>query len=183
MLLGQMSDHEVLAHYDSIDQLLQLGNALKPDCLMLDYHMPGAAPILSLHEITKHWPAALLVFLTGTRSVAVLQRIIESPVNGIFHKQDSADSIISMLARLSGEQQVISDSIIEQVKSLDCGFSAKEFDVLFLLVQGKSPAQIAEQLCVSKRTIEKHQENMMRKASVSNLAQLIELGHRLSILE
>jgi len=48
-------------------------------------------------------------------------------------------------------------------------------------MQGRSAEEIAESLHISRRTVEKHKENMMRKAELHNLAQLIELGHRLEL--
>jgi DNA-binding NarL/FixJ family response regulator len=183
MLLTHASGHEVLAHYSSVDQLFAEVGDHEPDCLLLDYHMPGETPISALAGIAARWPSAFIVFLTGTRSVAVLKRITASPVHGVFHKQDSAEAIVTMLDQLSTDRPLISTSILQQIEALEFGFSAKEFDVLYLLVKGQSPAQIADSLCLSRRTIEKHQENMMRKSGLSSVAQLIELGHRLAILE
>jgi DNA-binding NarL/FixJ family response regulator len=183
MLLTQTSSHQVLAHYASMDQLFSDTNQDQPDCLLLDYHMPGETPIAALTRIASRWPAAYIVFLTGTRSVAVLKRIAASSVQGVAHKQDSAEAIVAMLDQLRLGQILISSSIKQQIEALEFGFSAKEFDVLYLLVQGKSPAQIADSLDLSQRTIEKHQENMMRKSGLNSVTQLIDLGHRLEILE
>jgi DNA-binding NarL/FixJ family response regulator len=183
MLLTQASPHTVMAHYASMDQLFADGNHHQPDCLLLDYHMPGETPIAALTRIASRWPAAFVVFLTGTRSVAVLKRIAASSVHGVAHKQDSAEAIVAMLNQLQVGEILISRSIQQQIEALEFGFSAKEFDVLYLLVQGKSPAQIADSLGLSQRTIEKHQENMMRKSDLNSVTQLIELGHRLEIME
>lgn len=185
MLLSQKAGHEVVAHYESITQLLAQGDYTDADlqCILLDYHMPGEAPLAALNAITRRWPSSLIVFLTGTRSVAILRRIIASPVHGVFHKQDGAAYIMNMLDQLHSGGCVISSHIAQQLESVEYGFTEKEFDVLFLLTQGRTPSQIADDLCVSKRTIEKHKENMMRKADFTCAAQLIELGHRLSLVE
>lgn len=183
MLLSHSGDHEVLEHYSSINQLLAPLDRSDPDCIILDYHMSGEAPLLAIGTIAKRWPSAFIVFLTGTRSIAILKRITESPVHGVFQKHDSADSILSMLGKLARDERVISPGIAQQIESVEFGFTNKEFDVLLLLTQGQTPSQIADRLCVSRRTIEKHKENMMRKAELTNMAQLIDLGHRLALTE
>lgn len=183
MLLNHAADHEVLAHYGSISQLLAHREQVDPDCVILDYHMSGEAPLLAISTIAKRWPSAFIVFLTGTRSIAIVKRITESPVHGVFHKHDSAECILAKLSELVPGERVISPGIAQQIESLEFGFTNKEFDVLLLLTQGQTPSQIADRLCVSKRTIEKHKENMMRKAELTNMAQLIDLGHRLALIE
>ena len=179
LLLAQEAQLEVLAHFSRLSELLDHSDAARVDCILLDFHLPGEDPLAAIRQLRGRWPQAFLVFLTGTRSPAILQRIIESEVNGVLHKSDDAQHIVQMLQQLDWKKQVVSPTILTEIKSVDFGLTTKEFDVLALLTKGQTPAQIADNLCLSKRTVEKHKENMMRKTNAHNLAQLIDLGHRL----
>lgn len=179
LLLGQQDGFDVVGHFNSLSHLFEQRGNPDVDCIMLDYHLPDENPLTALTKIKRQWPNTHIVFLTGTRSGAILKRIMESPVQGVLHKSDDSAEIVKILQTLSPSSQLRSVTIEEALDDVDYGLTSKEFDILVLLTQGQTPAEIADTLCLSKRTIEKHKENIMRKTEVHNLAQLIELGHRL----
>lgn len=179
LLLNQQPECDVAAHYASVSQLLETDTGADIDVILLDYHLPEENPLSILEALRARFNGVKLVFLTGARSVAVFKRIMSAPVDGVLHKNDSAETIVALLKQVGAEPMVVSPTVIRTLDELDLDLTAKEFDILSLLTQGFNPNQIAEQLCLSKRTVEKHKENIMRKADVHNLAQLMELGHRL----
>lgn len=182
LLLNHNRAHQVLGDFADPDALLSAPLASAPDCVLLDYHMPEVDPLLALRRLQQKWPEVKVVFLTGTGSGAVLRQLLESSAQGVLHKRDSAEVVLNLLACLARGERVVSPQVQPQIDTLEHGFTAKELEVLQGLLRGLTPAQIAEQLFLSKRTVEKHKENMMRKANLHNLAQLLELGHRLEML-
>ncbi len=183
MLLGQQPAFSIEAHFSSVAALLASDAGAAVDVVLLDYHLPGEDPLGTLGAIQKRWPTAKIVFLTGARAPAVLQRIAQSGVAGVLHKSDSADSMVSLLSGLKGEGCNLSPSVEAELVSIDFDLTTKEFDVLAMITRGFTPTQVADSLHISKRTVEKHKENIMRKLNVHNLAQLIELGNRLILPE
>lgn len=180
LLLGQKGHHEVLETFASAEPLLSW-QGVPPDAVLLDYHIPQQNAWQVLEQLQHHWPEVRIVFLTGTGSVAVLRQIVASSAAGVLHKRDSADIILELLAQIEQGQKVVSPEIIQQMDETECGFTARELEVLSCLLQGRTAEEIAASLHISRRTVEKHKENMMRKAELHNLAQLIELGHRLEL--
>jgi DNA-binding NarL/FixJ family response regulator len=180
LLLSHRGDHRVLGDFDSPEALLESQDLETPDCILLDYHMPEVNPLQALRRLQQRWPQVRVVFLTGTGSGAVLSQLLDSPAQGLLHKRDSAEVILESLERLAQGERVISAQVQPEIEAVEFDFTAKELEVLQCLLRGLTPAQIAEQLFLSKRTVEKHKENMMRKAGLHNLAQLLELGHRLT---
>jgi len=182
LLLNHTGAHQVLGDFANPNALLSAPLANAPDCVLLDYHMPEVDPLRALLRLQQKWPNVKVVFLTGTASGAVLRQLFESQAHGLLHKRDSAETILDLLNRLDRGERVVSPQVQPQIDVLDHCFTAKELEVLQGLLRGLTPAQIADQLHLSKRTVEKHKENMMRKADLHNLAQLLELGHRLEML-
>lgn len=180
LLLGQKGHHQVLETFASSEPLLTW-KGVPPDAVLLDYHIPQQNAWQVLEQLQRHWPEVKIVFLTGTGSVAVLRQIVASSAAGVLHKRDSADTILELLAQIEQGQKVVSPEIIQQMDEAECGFTARELEVLSCLLQGRTAEEIAASLHISRRTVEKHKENMMRKAELNNLAQLIELGHRLEL--
>lgn len=182
LLLQHAAGHQVLGDFSGPGALLGAPDMPAPDCVLLDYHMPEADPLAALHELQRRWPGVRVVFLTGTGSGAVLRQLSDSAAQGLLHKRDSATTILDLLARVEGGERVISPQVQPQLETLEHGFTTKELEVLQGLLRGMTPAQIADQLHLSKRTVEKHKENMMRKAGLHNLAQLLEFAHRLEMV-
>ena len=180
LLLGQKGDHQVLQTFASAGALLSW-TGVPPDAVLLDYHIPQQNAWQVLEQLQRHWPAVRVVFLTGTGSVAVLRQIAASSAAGVLHKRDSAETILELLAQIEAGHKVVSPEIRQQLDEAECGFTARELEILSCLLQGRTADEIAISLHISRRTVEKHKENMMRKAELHNLAQLIELGHRLEL--
>lgn len=180
LLLNQNGGHQVMGTFASAEALLTWDGAT-PDAILLDYHIPEQNAWQVLAQLQRQWPEVPVVFLTGTGSVAVLRQIVASSAAGVLHKRDSAATILALLAQIGEGQQVVSPEIQQQMDEAECGFTSRELEVLSCLLQGRTAEEIAESLHISRRTVEKHKENMMRKAQLHNMAQLIELGHRLEL--
>ncbi len=179
MLLGAQDAITVLGHFSSITTLLDYSADETVDMVLMDYHIPNEDPVQALGNVQARWPSAAVVFLTGTQSAAVLKRVWDSGANGVLHKNESAEAIVGLLSNILAGERVVSESILKIIKNASFDLTPKEFDILAQLTLGKTPAEIAQMLCLSKRTVEKHKENIMRKTEVTNVAQLMELGHRL----
>lgn len=180
LLLSQKGNHQVLGTYASAEPLM-CWDGVAPDTVLLDYHIPQQNAWQVLEQIQRQWPTVRVVFLTGTGSVAVLRQIVASSAAGVLHKRDSAETILGLLALIGEGKTVVSPEITQQIDDVDYGFTSRELEVLSCLLQGRTAEEIATNLHISRRTVEKHKENMMRKAQLHNLAQLIELGHRLEL--
>lgn len=180
LLLNHRGGHEVLGTFASVEALLTWAGE-PPEVILLDYHIPEQNAWQALAQLQERWPGVAVVFLTGTASVAVLRQIVASSAAGVLHKRDSPETILAMLGQVSAGRRSVSAEICRQIDDADCGFTGRELEVLSCLMQGRSAEEIAESLHISRRTVEKHKENMMRKAELHNLAQLIELGHRLEL--
>ncbi len=180
LLLSQKGGHNVVGTFSSANALLSWDGQI-PDVILLDYHMPENNALQLLAQLQEQWPKVPVVFLTGTGSAAVLRQVVSSSAAGVLHKRDSAETILDLLKHVGAGRRVVSPEIRAQLDDVDCGFTGRELEVLSCLMQGRSAEEIAESLHISRRTVEKHKENMMRKAELHNLAQLIELGHRLEL--
>jgi DNA-binding NarL/FixJ family response regulator len=180
LLLNHKGGHQVVGTFSSAESLL-VWNGAAPDLILLDYHIPQQNAWQALEQLQQRWPTVSVVFLTGTGSAAVLRQIVASSAAGVLHKRDSAETILELLAKIDQGQKVVSPEIAQQIDEVECGFTARELEVLSCLLQGRTAEEIADSLHISRRTVEKHKENMMRKAELHNLAQLIELGHRLEL--
>jgi DNA-binding NarL/FixJ family response regulator len=179
LLLEHKSTHHVLGGFASVAQCLAHTWAELPDCLVLDYHLAERNSLQDYAAIQAQWPNIRIIFLTGTLSVGVLKQLQACKPQGVLHKRDDAQTLVSLLNKVAQGERVVSPQYAKHLEVFDFDFTDKEWSVLQFLLQGQSTKEAADHLGVSRRTVEKHKENMMRKSGIHSLAQLLEIGHKL----
>lgn len=146
-------------------------------CIVSDIRMPGMSGLELHRTLREHKQTIPIIFITGhsdTRLVVDAMRdgawdFMEKP----FRDQDLLDSINKALkedARVR-EETLRRRRVKERLNSL----TAREDDVLALIVDGKPNKVIAQDLSINERTVETHRSNVMGKMGVRSLAQLIRL--------
>lgn len=183
MLLQHAFGFDIIATYNNLKQAKEECANLRPDVVLMDYHMPDGDALTVGLTIKHHCPSSKLVFLTGTQSAIVLQQLVASKADGVLHKEISPEELHTVFEQLSKGQKIISSQIKHKLPANEQQFTEREFQLFRLLAQGLSTKQVANELCISTRTAEKHRENLFKKAEVKNLPQLIELGYKWEVLD
>ncbi len=182
MLLEQAIALTVVAQCDKLANVEKAVQTHTPTWVILDYHMPDGDALQLGKRLLQRYEIKL-VFLTGTQSGTVLRQLLESGAHGVLHKELSPDELKSALATIAAGERAVSPQITEKIGPMAADFTDREFQLFRLLVQGQNTKEIASHLHISPRTVEKHRENLFKKAGVQNIAQLMELGFRLQIMD
>ena len=182
MLLEHKLDCQVTTLGD-LEQVLVTAQSLQPSHILMDYHLPSGDALVTAKQLKHKLPGSKLLFLTAAQSLEVLQQLVNSPADGVLHKESKPEEIVNALIMTQASQRVLSPIIEEKLSKADSALTEREFQLFRLLAQGYANKKIAEELCISTRTVEKHRENLFKKTEVSNIAQLIELGYKWGILD
>jgi FixJ family two-component response regulator len=174
-LLGQVG--VAAADFPSAEAFLK---AVAPDargCLLLDVRMPGMGG-LRLQEVLHERGMSLpIIVLTGHADVPMAVRALKAGacdfVEKPFNPQELLERIESCIAedakaRAAAERQQQAATIIAEL-------TAREQEVLRLMVTGKPSKVIASRLGISEKTVDVHRSNVMRKAGVRSAAELVHL--------
>jgi DNA-binding NarL/FixJ family response regulator len=179
LLIQARSGHKIVAEAQSFVGLFEQVAQVKPDCILLDYQMPGGDPLSITELIRAKLPQIKIVLLTGIHSGAALAQLEPLLCDGLLHKRDNADLILQGLDEVAQGVHFVSPAVAQLIDDANLGLTAREQQILALFAQGLSLGAIAEQLNISLRTVEKHKENVMRKLNVGNSVQLVEVAHKL----
>ncbi|HMW72866.1 MAG TPA: response regulator transcription factor [Cellvibrionaceae bacterium] len=179
LLIEARSSHRVIAHAQSFSGLVEQAIRVAPDCMLLDYQMPGGDPLSLSEQLRSQMPELKLILLTGIQSGAALQQLEATLCDGLLHKRDNADTILQGIAEVAEGRHFVSATVAELIADAQVGLTQRELQVLHLFAQGISLHAIAENLSISLRTVEKHKENIMKKLNVVNSIQLVEAAHKL----
>lgn len=169
------SMHWQVEAYHNADSFLKKYDPRKLSCLILDVRMPGMSGLTLQETLQKNHIDIPVIFITGHGDVKMAVRAMKAGamefLNKPFDDQELLDSIHRSLhlamenRKLAIEKQHIND----QLNTL----TARERQILQLLVTGKMNKVIAHELNLSIKTIELHRSNIMRKFKSPTMTALL----------
>ncbi|MCE1254922.1 MAG: response regulator transcription factor [Anaerolineae bacterium] len=161
----------------------------KPDVVVMDIAMPDLNGIEATRQICNLYPDIKVIILSMYFSYEHINRAIQAGASGYLLKESVGQEVIeAVLAVSQGRRyfsKVISDTIItkyiDQLRSMPISnplesLSAREREVLQLIVEGKSNAVIAESLSLSVKSIETYKSRIMTKLDIHNIPDLVKLA-------
>ena len=157
----------------------------KPDLLLLDLGMPRMSGISALKEIKNRYPGVKILVLTIHESEEFILEAFRSGADGYCLKDASySELLLAVRDVLSGRlylSPVISEKVLEgyledrkKFKSSTTweSITQREREVLKLVGEGYKNKEIADYLCISVKTVEKHRSNIMGKLNVHTASEL-----------
>lgn len=184
-LLSENDGFEVVGEAENGLEAIRTVAKLKPDLALLDLAMPRMNGISAIKEIKKQQPATKIVAITFHTSDEYIFAAFESGADGYCLKNDTHENLLLALKRvLDGKRYVspgVSDTMIngyiENNRDMNPGSASelltpREVEVLKLVGEGYTSPEIAEYLCISPKTVDKHRSNIMQKLDLHSAAAL-----------
>ena len=180
LLLMQQSEFHVVAEAASLDLVQALLQQHQIDLMILDYHMPGGESSAVLAYSKQRYPTLKIIALTGSASGISLKQLQDAKADAVLLKDCSGPELLDAIAQVMAGRVMMSPSVQQLIDSCSSALTAREQQTVQLIYQGLSTAEMATQLNLSPKTVDKHRENLMRKLEVSNVVQLI---HKVRLLK
>jgi RNA polymerase sigma factor (sigma-70 family) len=163
--------------YGSAQEFLGAWQPSQAGCLVLDIRMPGMSGLELQQQLNLRGAVVPVIFMTGhgdiPMAVEAMQHGAFDFLQKPFRDQDLLDRIQRAIARDSERRESLGEHarIEAHLESL----TAREREVLDLMVKGKQNKQIAQELGVSPRTIEIHRSRVMEKMDAHSVAELVRM--------
>lgn len=165
----------------SAESFLKSCHSAGPSCLVLDIRMPGMNGLDLQDELHKRKIAIPIVFLTGHGDVPTAVRALKKgAVDFIEKPPDEEKLVLAVLNALRGDadrrkQANRYNDIGDDLATSLAALSQREREVLDCILETKRTRQIAEELCISVKTVEFHRARIREKLGVTSLAELFAL--------
>ena len=184
-LLASDPEIEVAGEAENGREAIKLTGVLLPSLVLMDLSMPGINGTEAITEIKRRYPATKILALTVHKAEEYIRETLKAGADGYVLKDASFAELIIAVKNVLNGKTYLSPDVSEIVVSGYLGGSKTEGDgsswnsithrereVLKLVAEGYSNKHIADYLCVSVKTVEKHRSNLMKKLDLHNAAAL-----------
>ncbi len=186
-------DFDVVGSVEDGRTLVKEARKLVPDVIIADISMPLLNGIEAVRQIREFLPDTKIIFLTMHPDVIYAARAFEAGANGYVLKHSASDELVTAITSVLRGQTYVTPMIAGELMDSyrhtsqkrnipEQEFTSRQREVLQLVVEGKSAAQIADLLCISPRTVEYHKYKMMEKLNLNSSADLIRYAVKHSLL-
>lgn len=196
-LLAAEEDIEVVGEAETGRQAVQLARKLLPDIVVMDIAMPLLNGLEATRQIVKEIASTKVLILSSYSDDEYVQRLTEAGAVGFLIKQTAASDLLKAIRETHKGGAYFSPSISKRlmdyyresfmsggkIKRETTHLTSREFEVLQLIAEGKANKQIAGELCISIKTVEKHRQQVMNKLNIHDIAGLTRYAISKGIIE
>lgn len=186
-LLREVDHYHLLGEADGPSRMNELLRSFSPDVVIMDFLSDGFSveDVLAVKRLT---PDARLLAITPQQSGSVLMNALRAGVDSYVKKNCSIGEVMDAIEETSQGGRFFCGQILEAIRreSIDVedlapvdftcdpvGLSAREAEVITMIAEGMTNAQIADRLFLSAHTVNTHRKNIMQKLGVNNTAALV----------
>jgi two-component system response regulator NreC len=194
LILETEKDFQLVGEAETAEQAIELAARHQPELVLMDITFPGLKGLEAIPRLLTVAPEAKVVILTVHDDEAYFFQALQKGAAGYILKGASVSEMLAAMRlvtsggvaiprtlspRLLKDYQEREDQ--QAVVSSD-PLSPREQAILRLIYKGRTNKQIAEELFLSVRTVERHRSSIMRKAGLENRAELVAYAIRQGIL-
>jgi DNA-binding NarL/FixJ family response regulator len=186
-----------VAEADTGRLAVQLTRKHLPDVVVMDIAMPNLNGLEATRQILKEMPTAKVLVLSSYGDDEYVHQMTEAGAAGYLLKQTAATDLIKAIREARKGNAFFSPSISKRlldqyreaflkgvpVKKRTELLTSRESEVLQLIAEGKPNKQIAADLCISIKTVEKHRQQLMNKLNIHEVAGLTRYAIAKGIIE
>jgi DNA-binding NarL/FixJ family response regulator len=193
LLLSGQANVEVVDEASDGLELLKVIEETKADVVLLDIEMPMMNGIEAAHKALQIDPALKIISLSMYSEEEYYYKMIEAGVKGFILKNSDISEVVDAIETVyRGNTYFSSDvlyNVVKNIKSVGlkaekaANISDRESEVLEQICKGLSNQEIADNLFISRRTVEKHRASLLLKTNTKNTAQLIMYAIENKLLE
>ncbi|MFI7587051.1 response regulator [Spongisporangium articulatum] len=181
----------VAASASSVGQARGIIEAVRPDVVLLDDRLPDGRGTELVKELTDRYLDLSVVMLTASTSEQVLVASIEAGARGYVDKSRNVDEVVAAVRHAATGGAVVSPTMMARLlpqlrRSESSGserLTAREREILNLLAEGLTNAEIAERLVVSVHTIRNHVLNLSAKLGAHSKLEALSIGLRMGLVD
>lgn len=192
-LLEDTEDISVVGDARNGFEVLECCEQLKVDIVIMDINMPEMDGIQATREVLKKHPSIKVLGLSMYNDREYISDILKAGAMGYILKNTGKESLLNAIATLQSGANYLGEEVSRtllnsfmknpQVSHFVEKISGREKEVLECIATGRTTHEIAEQLFISKNTVETHRKNLLYKLKARNTAELVNNAYKQRLIQ
>ena len=190
-LLENMLGCQVVAESSSGEEFLSMLHGLEVDVIFMDFSMGAMDGAQTTEEALVRRPELRIITLSMFGEESYYSRMVKAGAKGFLLKDSAIDEVAEALQSVMGGGSYFSAQLLQSIRrnlhspmqEQEDPISDREKEILVAICQGLSNQEIADQLFISKRTVDKHRANILEKTGCKNTAALVVYALRNGIVD
>jgi len=197
LLIEADGDIEIVGEAKTGREALQMTTDLHPEVIVMDIAMPLLNGIQATRQILKAFPAMKVLILSAHSDPEYVEQVVKVGALGYLVKQSSGEIVAKAIRELQKGNTFFTPSITKHLKDgyqklpdgvglrkkNDTLLTSREAELLQLIAEGLVNKQIAAELAISIKTVEKHRQHLMDKLNIHDVAGLTRFAIATGIIE
>jgi DNA-binding NarL/FixJ family response regulator len=184
-LISSQEDLEVVGEAGDGREAVRQVEGLTPDLILMDLSMPKMNGVEAIREIRKRIPQTRILALTVHKTEEFILEVLQAGADGYIPKDASSNELMMAIRSvLMGKRylcpsvsKVVIEGYLESRRASAAStpwetLTKREREILKLIAEGHKNKEIADYLCISVKTVEKHRANLMKKLDLHSAAAL-----------
>jgi DNA-binding NarL/FixJ family response regulator len=185
-LLAAEGDIEIVGEAENGRVAIQLVKKFLPDVAVIDIAMPVLNGLEATRQITRTVPSTKVLILSSYSDDEYVHQLTQAGAAGYLVKQTAANELLKAIREAHRGNAYFSPSVAKRlrdhcreafvsgqpVRRRSDYLTTREAEVLQLIAEGRANKQIAAELCISIKTVEKHRQQVMNKLGIHDVAGL-----------
>lgn len=182
-VLAASDDMDLVGEAGDGEEAVKLCGEVKPDVVLMDLFMPRMDGVAATETIHKRWPQIHIIALTSFKDKEYVEGALKAGATSYLLKNISADELAAAIRRAAAGQSSLSPEaaqvLIQKVNEPNSpaeSITAREKEILGLMVNGLSNKEMADSLFISPSTVKFHVSSILSKLGVASRTEAVALA-------
>lgn len=165
----------------------------QPDLLITDISMPGMSGVELTRQVKLHYPEIKVLVLSMYNDREIVSEILMSEAEGYILKNTGRQELMNAIHRIADNSTYYSNEVLnimmtrlkkqKIIEKNTAQLTAREIEIVKLIMEEFSSEEIADKLFISKRTVDTHRKNIIQKTNARTLVGLIKFAIENNLVE
>ena len=197
VLIEAFGDIEIVGEAKTGREAVQMAKDLRPEIVVMDIAMPSLNGLQATRQILKAFPRAKVLILSAHGDPEYVEAVVKVGAMGYLLKQSSSKVVAHAIRELQKGKMFFTPSIAKRLKDgyrkspgkvglqkkKENQLTLREAELLQLIAEGQVNKQIASELGISIKTVEKHRQHLMEKLNIHDIAGMTRFAIAAGIIE
>lgn len=184
-LLQNEKNIEWLGHATNADSCISFLKQQLPDVLLMDINLPGKSGIELCKEVNEKFPSVFILGLSTFNQQSFIQKMMDNGASGYLLKNATQEELMEGITTVAKGKTFLSDEASHSLRKEETNnivLTRREKEVLELIANGMTNAEIAQKLFVGVTTVDTHRKNLLIKFNAKNTATVIRMATQMQLI-